>query len=115
MADTTDSNAAEFSTHTPPSSTITAASVFTKHEQDIERATPSRPHPQLLFSKNFFQTGDPEVNKARRIYLKAYLSGLFMVILSLFSIFSIYWGSLWHVPAHTLEGWIVVRIPPVFN
>ncbi|KAF8189646.1 hypothetical protein BJ912DRAFT_925825 [Pholiota molesta] len=59
------------------------------------------------FSKWFHQRGDPEVSRARRIYLKAYLSGLAMVAVSIFVVFSIYWGSLWRVPAHSIQGWIV--------
>lgn len=49
------------------------------------------------------------MHHARVIYLKAYLGGLFLVVLAIFGVFSIYWGSLWKVPAHTLQGWIVVR------
>ncbi|KIM42629.1 hypothetical protein M413DRAFT_408539 [Hebeloma cylindrosporum] len=112
MADTTDSNTAEFDPSSPPpSSTIANASVFTKNEHDIERAIPPDPEPELqypvLFSKTFCQRGDPEVKKARMVYLRSFLLGLFMVVLAMFSIFSIYWGSLWKIPAHPLEGWIV--------
>lgn len=64
---------------------------------------PSRP-----FSKRFCQAGDPEVTQARAIYLKTYMTGLFTVIVTVFAVFPIYWGSLWKVPAHPLPGWIVV-------
>jgi len=115
MADTTNSNTAEFDpSSSPPSSTIANVSVFTKHEHDIERATLPEPEPErpILFSKTFCQRGDPEVKTARFIYLRSFFLGLFLVVLAMFSIFSIYWGSLWQIPAHPLEGWIVVRIPP---
>ena len=114
MAATTDSTTAEFSP--PPSSTIANASVFTKNEHDIERATPPQLEPEpehpLLFTKTFCQRGDPEIKKARNIYLRSFLLGLFLVVLAMLSVLSIYWGSLWHIPAHSFEGWIVVRIPP---
>ncbi|KAF8153412.1 hypothetical protein B0H34DRAFT_800617 [Crassisporium funariophilum] len=59
------------------------------------------------FSRRFHQREDPEVAKARAIYLKAYIGGTILTILVIFAVFSIYWGSLWKVPAHPLEGWIV--------
>jgi len=120
MADTTNSNTAEFDPpSSPPSSTIANVSVFTKNEHDIERATPPEPEPEferpILFSKKFCQRGDAEVKRARFIYLRSFFLGLFLVVLAMFSIFSIYWGSLWKIPAHPLEGWIVVRIPPLLE
>ena len=111
MAATTDSTTAEFSpSSTPPSSTIANASVFTKNEHDIERATPPEPEsePPLLFTKTLSQRGDPEVKKARNIYLGSFFLGLFLVVLAMLSVLSIYWGSLWHIPAHPFEGWIVL-------
>ncbi|KAH9483287.1 putative endoplasmic reticulum membrane protein [Psilocybe cubensis] len=59
------------------------------------------------FTKDLFEKGDPSVKAARKEYLKSYLTGLLMVILTIFSVFAIYWGSLWKVPAHSLRGWIV--------
>ncbi|KAF8972086.1 hypothetical protein BDZ97DRAFT_1011209 [Flammula alnicola] len=81
-------------------------SLSSKYDQDIENSSPAPPSPQP-FTKSFHQRGDPEVHRARMIYLKAYISGLIMVILTIFAVFSIYWGSLWKVPAHPLVGWIV--------
>jgi len=63
--------------------------------------------PKATFSKTFMDREDPEVSLARSIYLKAYLSGVGMVVLSIFIVFSIYWGALWKVPVHPLQGWIV--------
>ncbi|KAF9478431.1 hypothetical protein BDN70DRAFT_808791 [Pholiota conissans] len=71
----------------------------------VENALPSPANPP--FSKWFFERGDPEVAKARMIYVKSYVSGLVLVILTIFGVFSIYWGSLWKVPAHSMRGWIV--------
>ncbi|TFK39062.1 hypothetical protein BDQ12DRAFT_604534 [Crucibulum laeve] len=50
---------------------------------------------------------DQHTKTARAVYLKAYIGGMFMVTIVIFAIFSIYWGSLWKVPAGKLEGWIV--------
>lgn len=33
-----------------------------------------------------------------------------MVVLLIFSVLSIFWGSLWKIPAHQLNGWIVVSL-----
>ncbi|KAF8991980.1 hypothetical protein BDQ17DRAFT_1223012, partial [Cyathus striatus] len=44
---------------------------------------------------------------AFKIYLKIAIGGTSAVIIIIFAIFSIYWGSLWKTPAHSLPGWIV--------
>lgn len=31
-----------------------------------------------------------------------------MVIIMIFTILPIYWGALWKIPAHNLDGWLVV-------
>jgi len=69
------------------------------------------PFPQ----KNLFDLKDSQLAIARKIYLKVFFSGLIMVVLVIFMVFPIYWGSLWKVPAKPLEAWVVVRafyIPP---
>ncbi|CAA7263443.1 unnamed protein product [Cyclocybe aegerita] len=48
-----------------------------------------------------------EVAAARSIYLKIFMGGAFMTILTIFAVFSIFWGSLWKIPAHNLHGWVV--------
>ena len=78
--------------------------------QHSERSTQEGVSPSPLFTKRFHARGDPEMARARKIYLKTYISGLSLVIVTIFTVFSIYWGSLWKVPAHPLKGWIVVRI-----
>jgi hypothetical protein len=106
MAATTDSTTAEFSPSSPPpSSTIANASVFTKNEHDIERATPPEhepePEPPLMFTRTFCQRGDPEVKNARKIYLRSFLLGLFLVVLATLAVLSIYWdlcGTFLRIP-----------------
>jgi hypothetical protein len=46
----------------------------------------------------------------RAVYLKIFVPGTFLVILSVFVFFSIYWGALWHTPTqiHKFKGWVVV-------
>jgi len=46
---------------------------------------------------------------ARKIYLKVFVAGSLGIIIAIFAVFSIYWGALWKIPAHNLQGWIVVR------
>ncbi|KAJ3514420.1 hypothetical protein NLJ89_g2395 [Agrocybe chaxingu] len=48
-----------------------------------------------------------EVAAARSIYLKIFMGGAFMTIVTIFAVFSIFWGSLWKIPAHNLHGWVV--------
>ncbi|KAJ6462502.1 hypothetical protein C8R45DRAFT_1178167 [Mycena sanguinolenta] len=44
---------------------------------------------------------------ARSIYFKTLLTGVFGLSIAIFAIFSIYWGSVWSSPRHTLPGWII--------
>jgi hypothetical protein len=67
--------------------------------------------PAPSFSKRFLDKGDPEIDRARAIYFKSYFVGMGMIILTIFLVFSIYWGSLWRLPDHSLQGWIVVCLP----
>ena len=85
-------------------STVTSSPSHSQASKEGSSPRSSRP-----FSKSFLQAGDPELITARAIYVKTYIAGLFMVILTVFAVFPIYWGSLWKVPAHPLPGWIVVR------
>jgi len=84
---------------------LTSAPRFISHRQPNLLS----PSPPAIFSKQFFEN-DPDVARARAIYFKAYFMGLGLVILTIFIVFSIYWGSLWRVPEHALQGWIVVGL-----
>jgi hypothetical protein len=57
------------------------------------------------FSRSFF---DKTNATARKIYLRLFLSGCFLVIVAIFTILAIYWGSLWKTPVKNLNGWVVV-------
>ncbi|CAA7263441.1 unnamed protein product [Cyclocybe aegerita] len=85
--------------------TTLVGSTSSQYSNDAEDVPP--PPPPKWFMKNFLAKGDPEVSRARKIYLKAYISGLGMVIITIFCVFSIYWGSLWKVPEHSLRGIVV--------
>jgi hypothetical protein len=50
-----------------------------------------------------------EASAARTAYLKAVVSGVIALGILVFAVFSIYWGSVWRTPHHTLPGWVVVR------
>ncbi|KAG5640129.1 hypothetical protein DXG03_001009 [Asterophora parasitica] len=56
------------------------------------------------FSKKFF---DKENAEARGAYLKVLIAGTFAIIIVVFTVFSIFWGSLWKTPVRNLEGWVV--------
>lgn len=77
-----------------------------KYQPSSLSPPPSSPS---FFSKRFLDKGDPEVERARAIYFRAYFVGMGMIILTIFLVFSIYWGSLWRLPDNSLQGWIVVR------
>jgi len=58
------------------------------------------------FSSKFLDSSET-ARKARRMYIKALLQRTGLIIVAMFAIFPIYWGALSHVPARSLEGWIV--------
>ncbi|KJA16085.1 hypothetical protein HYPSUDRAFT_71604 [Hypholoma sublateritium FD-334 SS-4] len=89
--------------HTLSKGTVKLANYGQISERSTQASVPTSP----LFTKRFRARGDPEVSRARMIYLKTYVSGLSLVIVTIFVVFSIYWGALWKVPAHPLKGWIV--------
>ncbi|KAJ6539890.1 hypothetical protein DFH09DRAFT_1090201 [Mycena vulgaris] len=59
-----------------------------------------------LFSAQFLDKS-PETSAARAIYLKTIFGGVTALAIAIFAIFSVYWGSVWRTPHHTLPGWIV--------
>ncbi|KIY73198.1 hypothetical protein CYLTODRAFT_417169 [Cylindrobasidium torrendii FP15055 ss-10] len=56
------------------------------------------------FSLGFF---DPSLKQARITYAKIVLLGGFLCSLVVYCILSIYWGALWKVPDHKLDGWLI--------
>jgi hypothetical protein len=60
-----------------------------------------------LFTGAFFDK-DPAAAKARMIYLRVHLTGLLFASVTIFTVFSIFWGALWKLPARPLKGWVVV-------
>ncbi|KAF8885920.1 hypothetical protein CPB85DRAFT_1232523 [Mucidula mucida] len=54
-----------------------------------------------------FTDKDPSTRMARAIYMKMVVGGCVMIIMVMLCIFSIYWGSLWTLPAHNIQGWVV--------
>ncbi|KAF7319272.1 DUF3533 domain-containing protein [Mycena chlorophos] len=49
----------------------------------------------------------PQAAAARAVYLRTVVGGLVGISIAIFAIFSIYWGSVWSSPRHSLPGWIV--------
>jgi hypothetical protein len=75
-------------------------------KEEKRRPSPSAPaSTPLPFTQTFLS---PQVAGARAAYLKILVGGTFLIILAVFAIFSIYWGSLWKTPVRNLEGWVVV-------
>ncbi|KDR66504.1 hypothetical protein GALMADRAFT_1156271 [Galerina marginata CBS 339.88] len=66
----------------------------------------SRQHDSpTFFTKRVFQQ-DQAMAQARAAYFKIYIRGVIMVAITILSIFSIFWGALWRIPAYALPGWI---------
>ncbi|KAJ6537664.1 hypothetical protein B0H19DRAFT_372573 [Mycena capillaripes] len=87
--------------------TSRAASEETAHGNGVYPASASlatiAPRP---FSAQFLDKS-PEASAARAIYLKIVFGGVAALAVVIFAVFSIYWGSVWSTPHHTLPGWIV--------
>ncbi|KAF8624681.1 hypothetical protein AX17_007012 [Amanita inopinata Kibby_2008] len=48
-----------------------------------------------------------ELATARKVFLKVVVGGMVGVIITMFALFSIFWGALWKIPDHTLPGWFI--------
>ncbi|KAF5385868.1 hypothetical protein D9615_002554 [Tricholomella constricta] len=73
----------------------------TTRDDRTSAEAPSKP-----FSSHFLDRSEA-ATQARRIYTKILIQRTCLIIIAIFAIFSIYWGALFHVPARSLEGWIV--------
>ena len=65
--------------------------------------------PLPWFTESYFSC-EPATAAARKTYITILASKGLLIIVFLFSVLSIYWGSLWQTPAHThnLNNWVVV-------
>ncbi|KAJ7739611.1 hypothetical protein B0H16DRAFT_1891055 [Mycena metata] len=71
-----------------------------------ESASRAPTFPSAAFSGQFLDKS-PEASAARATYVKALVGGVTALSVVIFAVFSIYWGSVWSTPHHTLPGWIV--------
>lgn len=74
-----------------------------EHSEKGERTLPENNGHEGFFAKT------EEMAEARKTYFKSFIGGAFLVMVTIFAVFPIYWGSLWKIPAHPLNGWFVVR------
>ncbi|KAG6812721.1 hypothetical protein H0H92_001082 [Tricholoma furcatifolium] len=70
--------------------------------EDVASIAP--PPPEKPFSRQFF---DEKNAIQRKIYFKIFFGGVMAVIIAIFAILSIYWGSLWKSPVRNFNGWVV--------
>ncbi|KIJ91619.1 hypothetical protein K443DRAFT_135467 [Laccaria amethystina LaAM-08-1] len=96
------------------SKTLPVSDLRPNVKKDESEGTPSasssaQPHlaPEKPFNKTFFQRNDPKMARARITYIKGYVGGTALVIVTIFAVFSIYWGALWRIPCRPLDTWIV--------
>lgn len=77
----------------------TSAATLKGSPNHVENVAAAQP-----FSRRFFD----QTNKIpRNIFLHAYLGACLFVIIAIFTILAIYWGSLWKTPVQTIPGWVV--------
>lgn len=71
-----------------------------------EQAGGQQPVP---FQSSFWDK-DPDMVRRRKLYIKVLASNTIIIILIIFGILSIFWGSLYNVDSyiHNLQGWVVV-------
>ncbi|TFK21059.1 hypothetical protein FA15DRAFT_598573 [Coprinopsis marcescibilis] len=67
---------------------------------------PNHPQPRQRYTKQFLGN-DEDIIVSRRRYLKSYGGGLILVFLTIFTVFTVFWGSLWMIPVKPLEGLVV--------
>ncbi|KAK0209232.1 hypothetical protein DFS33DRAFT_1308570 [Desarmillaria ectypa] len=59
-----------------------------------------------MYSSQFMDRS-ASMKASRVMYMKVVAIGTLTVTIVMFCVFSIYWGALWKVPAHNLQGWVV--------
>ncbi|KAF9052135.1 hypothetical protein BJ165DRAFT_1340997 [Panaeolus papilionaceus] len=69
-----------------------------------EKAQQSPPDPQ---TRHGFFHGSDEARTARATYLKMVAGVSMATIFVIFTIFPLFWGSIWKTPAHNLTGYLV--------
>ena len=55
-----------------------------------------------------FTDRSASMKASRSLYMKVVAGGTLAMTVVMFCVFSIYWGALWKIPTHNLQGWIVV-------
>ena len=90
--------------------TLSDASVLPMKAPPPQARTNQVEPPQPVpFQSNFFDK-DPDMVRRRGMYIQMLVRSTFLIILIIFGILSIFWGSLYNVNAyvHNLDGWVVV-------
>lgn len=59
-----------------------------------------------MYSSKFTEASAP-MKASRLIYMKVVAAGTLAVTVAMFRFFSIYWGALWKISAHNLQGWVL--------
>lgn len=54
-----------------------------------------------------FTDKSASMKASRSLYMKVVAGGTLAMTVVMFCVFSIYWGALWKIPAHNLQGWVV--------
>ncbi|KAJ8514419.1 hypothetical protein ONZ45_g8039 [Pleurotus djamor] len=74
--------------------------IFEEQPEQVE------PNDAAPFSKQFTDNDEATI-AARATYFKILGTSAVLISLAIFAVFSMFWGSLWKVPARHVRGWIV--------
>ncbi|EJD03138.1 uncharacterized protein FOMMEDRAFT_20295 [Fomitiporia mediterranea MF3/22] len=90
---------------TTPSRTENEKKKSQQHQAAHSSAPPSSPPP---FQARFW-SNDPVTSVKRKLYFRVVGSGTFLMIICIFTLLAIFWGSLYNVNdyIHKLEGWVI--------
>ncbi|KAK0450591.1 uncharacterized protein EV420DRAFT_1766667 [Desarmillaria tabescens] len=59
-----------------------------------------------MYSSQFTDKSS-SMKASRSLYMKIVAGGTLAMTVVMFCVFSIYWGAVWKIPAHNLQGWVV--------
>ncbi|KAK0222556.1 hypothetical protein EDD85DRAFT_983175 [Armillaria nabsnona] len=75
-------------------------------ESTLTRTSSLKNENPTMYSSQFTDKS-ASMKTSRSLYMKVVAGGTLAMTIVMFCVFSIYWGALWKIPAHNLQGWVV--------